>query len=43
MSKSKKLNMDLFIDLDDILKEEMKNPEFKKDYDYYGKQFEISF
>lgn len=32
-----------FIDFDDILKEEMKDPEFKKHYDYYGKQLEIAY
>ena len=30
-------------DFDDFLKEELKNPEFKKWYDYYGKQVEISY
>ena len=30
-------------DFDDFLKEELKNPEFKKWNDYYGKQVEISY
>jgi len=30
-------------DFDELLKEELKNPEFKKLYDYYGKQLEISY
>ena len=29
-------------DFDDLLKEDLKNPEFKKWFDYYGKQLEIS-
>ena len=29
-------------DFNDFLKEELKNPEFKKWFDYYGKQLEIS-
>ena len=34
---------DITIDFDDILKEEMKDPEFKKYYDYYGRQLEIAY
>jgi ribosome-binding protein aMBF1 (putative translation factor) len=30
-------------DFDDYLKEKLKNPEFKKWYDYYGKQLEVAF
>ncbi len=41
MNKNKKNSV--FIDFDDVLKEEMKDPEFKKYYDYYGKQLEIAY
>jgi len=30
-------------DFDDFLQEELKNPEFKKWYDFYGKQVEIFY
>ena len=40
---NKKLNKELFVDFDDLLKEKLKNPEFKKHYDYYGKQLEIAY
>ena len=41
MSKNKKIeNM---IDFDDYLKEQLKDPEFKKYYDEYGKQLEIAY
>lgn len=30
-------------DFDDYLKGKLKNPEFKKWYDYYGKQLEVAF
>ena len=41
MNKNKKIeNM---IDFDDYLKKELKNPEFKKYYDEYGKQLEIAY
>ena len=30
-------------DFDDFLKEQLKNPEFKKWYDYYDKQVEIAY
>jgi len=30
-------------DFDDYLAKELKNPEFKKWYDYYGKQFEVAY
>lgn len=29
-------------DFNDVLREDLKDPEFKKWYDYYGKQLEIS-
>lgn len=29
-------------DFDDILREDLKDPEFKKWFDYYGKQLEVS-
>lgn len=41
MNKNKKIE-DL-IDFDDYLKEELKNPEFKKHYDEYGRQLEIAY
>ncbi len=41
MNKNKKNSM--FIDFDDILKKELKNPVFKKHYDEYGKQLEIAY
>ena len=34
---------DMMIDFQDILKKELKNPEFKKHYDEYGKQLEIAY
>ncbi|MBU1130862.1 helix-turn-helix domain-containing protein [Patescibacteria group bacterium] len=39
ISKSKKIKL---TDFDDILREDLKNPEYKKLFDYYGKQLEIS-
>ena len=30
-------------DFDDVLREELKDPEFKKWFDYYGKQLEIAY
>ncbi len=30
-------------DFDDMLREKLKDPEYKKWYDYYGKQLEISY
>jgi len=30
-------------DFDDVLKEELKNPEFKRLFDEYGRQLEISY
>ena len=30
-------------DFDEYLKKELKNPTFKKWYDYYGKQLEVAF
>ncbi|MEK7124635.1 MAG: helix-turn-helix transcriptional regulator [Patescibacteria group bacterium] len=31
------------INFQDVLKKELKNPEFKKHYDEYGKQLEIAY
>jgi len=33
----------VLIDFDDYLKQELKDPEFKRLYDEYGKQLEISY
>lgn len=41
MSKNKKNS--IFIDFQEILEKELKNPEFKKHYDEYGRQFEIAY
>jgi len=41
MHKNKKIEN--LIDFDDILKEKLKNPEFKRHYDEYGKQLEIAY
>jgi ribosome-binding protein aMBF1 (putative translation factor) len=41
MNKNKKIE-DL-IDFDDYLKEELKNPEFKRLFDDYGRQLEIAY
>ena len=41
MNKNK--NNEAFIDFDEMLKKELKNPEFKKHYDEYGKQLEIAY
>lgn len=41
MNKNKKNSV--MIDFQDILKEELKNPEFKKYYDEYGRQLEIAY
>ncbi len=30
------------LDFDDVLREDLKDPEFKKWFDYYGKQLEVS-
>ncbi|MDP2586914.1 MAG: helix-turn-helix transcriptional regulator [Candidatus Komeilibacteria bacterium] len=30
------------LDFEDVLKEDLKDPEFKKWFDYYGKQLEVS-
>ncbi len=40
---NKKLNKKLFIDFDEVLKKELKNSEFRKHYNYYGKQLEIAY
>jgi ribosome-binding protein aMBF1 (putative translation factor) len=42
-NKNKNKKNGMFIDFDDILKKELKNPEFKKHYDEYGKQLEIAY
>jgi ribosome-binding protein aMBF1 (putative translation factor) len=42
-NKNKNKKNGIFIDFDDILKKELKNPEFKKHYDEYGKQLEIAY
>ncbi len=41
MNKTKK--NEVFIDFDEILKKELKNPEFKKYYNEHGRQFEIAY
>ena len=41
MNKAK--NSKVFIDFQDVLKKELKNPEFKKYYDEYGRQLEIAY
>lgn len=41
MNKNKKIED--MIDFDDYLKEQLKNPEFRKYYDYYGRQLEIAY
>jgi ribosome-binding protein aMBF1 (putative translation factor) len=41
MNKNKK--SEDMIDFDDYLKEQLKNPVFKKHYDEYGKQLEIAY
>lgn len=47
MNKVKKIiltkKMRREMDFDYFLKQELKNPEFKKYYDYYGKQLEIAY
>lgn len=47
MNKTKKViltkKMKREMDFDYLLKQELKNPEFKKYYDYYGKQLEIAY
>lgn len=39
----KKLNKKMFINFDEVLKKELKDPVFKKHYDDYGKQLEIAY
>lgn len=39
-TKQKKIKL---IDFDEYLKEELKNPEFRRLYDEYGRQLEISY
>ena len=41
MNKNKKIE-DL-VDFEDILRRELKNPEFKKLYDEHGRQLEIAY
>ncbi|MEI7424979.1 MAG: helix-turn-helix transcriptional regulator [Candidatus Staskawiczbacteria bacterium] len=41
MNKNKKIEN--LVDFDDYLKKELKNPEFKRQYDEYGRQFEIAY
>ncbi|OGZ78597.1 MAG: hypothetical protein A2528_01365 [Candidatus Staskawiczbacteria bacterium RIFOXYD2_FULL_37_9] len=36
-------NIKKAIDFDDYLKEQLKDPEFKKGYDEYGRQLEIAY
>jgi len=43
MSKNKNKKNSMFIDFDNVLKKELKNPEFKKHYDEYGRQLEIAY
>lgn len=43
MNKNKTKKNEVFINFDDVLKRELKNPEFKKYYDEYGRQFEIAY
>lgn len=33
----------VFIDFEDVLKKELKNPEFKRMYDEHGRQLEIAY
>jgi hypothetical protein len=40
MDKDKKKKKKVFIDFDEMLKKELKNPEFKNHYDKYGKKLE---
>lgn len=41
MNKNKKDSV--FIDFDDVLKKELKDPEFKRMYDEHGRQLEIAY
>ena len=43
MNKNKSKKNDVMIDFQDILKKKLRNPEFKKHYDEYGKQLEIAY
>ena len=43
MNNNKNKKNSMFVDFDDILKKELKNSEFKKHYDEYGKQLEIAY
>ncbi|KKQ23768.1 MAG: hypothetical protein US35_C0001G0012 [Parcubacteria group bacterium GW2011_GWA2_37_10] len=43
MNKNKTPQNEVFIDFDDILKKELKNPKFRKYYDEHGKQLEIAY
>ena len=41
--KNKKVKIEKAIDFDVYLKKELKNPEFKRYYDEYGKQLEVAY
>ena len=43
MNKNKTKKIEAFIDFDEMLKKNLKNPEFKKYYDEYGRQLEIAY
>ena len=43
MDKNKTKKNEAFIDFDEMLKKELKNPEFKRQYDEYGRQLEVAY
>lgn len=43
MNKNKKIKIEKAVDFDIYLKKQLKNPEFKKYFDEYGKQLEIAY
>jgi len=43
MNNNKKIKIEKAIDFDVYLKEKLKNPEFKRHFDEYGKQLEIAY
>ena len=43
MNKDKKVKIEKAIDFDAHVKEELKDPEFKRYYDEYGKQLEVAY
>jgi len=43
MDKNKKVKIKKAIDFQDYLKEQLKNTEFKRHYEEYGKQLEIAY